>query len=102
MLEFAPQTYASLPGVESIAKVGQASEAFTSQMGLNGPPKMPQAEVKVLTAALQKATQDASFIKKAKNTGLDVIPQSPSQWKASLSASLQTLQKDKSLLESFH
>ena len=101
VLEFAPHTYPQLPGVESIATVGQADEAFTSPMGLTGPPQMPSAKVDLIAKALAAAVQDPSLTSKATNVGLEVSPLSTSDWSQTLNQTLTTIKKDQSFLETY-
>lgn len=101
VLEFAPHTYSFLPGVQSIAQVGKPEEAFTSVLGVNGPPNMPKAEVAVMEKALAEAATSPELAAQAKKVGLEVSPLSPSQWQKTIQQSYDTISANKAFLEKF-
>ena len=74
VLHFAPRRIAYLSRADSIVTVGgKASEAFTSQLGLLGPPGMPAAVVSILEEALAKAVTNSGFKDESAKVGLSVI-----------------------------
>lgn len=101
VLQFAPGPLPELPGVESIAKVGKASEVLDTPQGLTGPPGMPQDEVRVLSAALEQVVKDPAFADKAKNVGLFVKAEDARGWSKTLNQSYDFISQVAPQLEKF-
>ncbi len=101
IVQFAPHAYSFLPGVPSIATVGNPNEAFESIMGIVGPPKMPQAAVTLLSNALAQAAKSSQLQTKASNVGVSVVPQSLSEWKANMTKYYNLVENNASLLNAF-
>ncbi len=83
VVEFAPKTLPYLPGTESIAQVGSPSEAFFNLMGLDGPPNLSSATVRVLSQALSLVEKLPSYQAAAKKVSLTSSYENASTWMAS-------------------
>ncbi len=83
VVEFAPRALSYLPGTESIAQVGSPNEAFFNLMGLDGPPNMSSAAVRVLTQALSLVEKAPSYQASAKKVSLTPTYEDASAWMAS-------------------
>ena len=98
VVEFAPSPLSFLPGTESIAQVGSAGEAFSNTLGIDGPPHMSAAAVRVLTGAFSIMGKDPSYIAKAKKLSLSPVYENAAAWEASKQAAYNLVKSHMSIL----
>jgi tripartite-type tricarboxylate transporter receptor subunit TctC len=101
VLHFGDKPLPQLPGVQAIGQVGKTSEVFDTTLGLTGPPDMPKDTVDAIAGALAAIVKNPAFLQSVKNVGLEVEPQPPAAWGATLSKSFETINHDAPLLEKF-
>lgn len=98
VLEFGPRRLPFLPGAESIASVGKASEAFTTQLGLLGPPEMPADVVALLQQAVARTMNGADFKEEADKVNLSVYARTAPQWAGDLKRSYSQIDAQRTSL----
>jgi len=98
VLEFGPHPLPYLPGVPSIASVGKPSEAFTTELGIVGPPGMSADVASLLAGAIAKAVADPAFRAAAEKANFIVVPQTTREWTAEMARSNAQITAQKSSL----
>jgi len=98
VVQFGPHPLAYLPGVPSIASVGKPSEAFTSELGIVGPPGMSADVASLLAGAIAKAVADPAFRAAAEKANFTVVPQTTREWTAEMARSNAQITAQKSSL----
>jgi tripartite-type tricarboxylate transporter receptor subunit TctC len=98
VVQFSPRQLAYLPGVPSIASVGKPSEAFTTELGIVGPPGMPADVASLLAGAIAKAAAIPAFRADAEKVNFTLVPRTTREWTADMARSYAQITAQKSSL----